>query len=171
MIPKLLDIVYWPDDRLHQPCDTITKFDGDFLERLSADMILTMLHNSGYGLAAPQVGHNIQMLVMLTDAMDDDPLVLINPEIIEQSDSPFEWREGCLSVPGYFETRKRPNRTVVRFNDVEGEIHQTEFIGIWSFVVQHEMDHLHGKVFVDDLSPFKTKRVQEKIKKTLKRMR
>jgi len=168
MIHKILDLVYWPDERLHQPCKPVTDF-SESLERLHGDMIVTMYHRSGVGLAAPQVGHNIQMFVMVLPD-EDETLCLVNPEILEQSDDLFSWREGCLSVPGYFEERDRPKRIKVRFQDVLGEIHEREFSDLWAFAIQHEMDHLKGKVFVDDLSPFKKSRVQKKIDKTLKVM-
>lgn len=168
--PHQLGVVVWPDDRLHVMCEDITQFDNEedkYLQQLTLDMIFTMRLNNGIGLAAPQVGVPARMFVMIVDE-DQTPLILINPTILEQSDDMFEWEEGCLSVPGYFEKRKRPNRVVVQFQDITGGEHEAEFLGLWAFAVQHEMEHLEGKVFVDDLSYFKKSRIKSKIQKTLK---
>lgn len=169
MKPHQLGILMWPDNRLHVQCEEVTEFDNEDrknLSQLALDMIYTMRISGGIGLAAPQVGVTANMFVMTINE-NQDSLVLINPEVIETSDELFEWEEGCLSVPGYFENRKRPNRVVVRFQDPIGDDHELEFLGLWAFAVQHELDHLKGKVFVDDLSFFKKTRVKSKIKKTI----
>lgn len=170
MKPHQLGIVVWPDDRLHVECEDVVQFDDDenkYLTQLALDMIYTMRVSGGIGLAAPQVAVPANMFVMTVDNKRNS-IVLINPVIVSQSEDVFDWEEGCLSVPGYFEHRQRPNKVIIRFHDVLGKEHEMEFIGIWAFVAQHEMDHLRGKVFVDDLSFFKKSRVKTKIKKTLK---
>lgn len=174
MTPTILDIVVWPDKRLHQQCDTVTNFDTEFLEPLSNDMIATMDHRLGIGLAAPQIGKNIQMIVMFTEFKDEvavNPITMINPCITSSSDELFEWDEGCLSVPGYYEFRKRPKSVVVEYNTIHGDFHTIELTDLWAFVVQHEIEHLAGYLFIDDLSPFKKSRIQKKINKTQKRNR
>lgn len=171
MTPNLLDILVWPNDVLSRPCDDVMDFDDD-LQQLVVDMIHTMEHRLGIGLAAPQIGVSSNVIVVVNDhGPDVVPLTLINPQLIEVAEAKFQWDEGCLSVPGYYEMRKRPNRVVVQYQDVSGNEHQSEFIGLWAFVVQHEIDHLNGKVFVDTLTPLKKKRVTNKVRKTLKDQR
>ena len=166
MTPTLLDIVVWPDDRLTQMCEYVTEFDDD-LKQLSVDMAHTMDHRLGIGLAAPQVGVNIKMIVAILQELSE-PVTLINPTLTEVSDVLFEWDEGCLSVPGYYEFRKRPSQIVVQYQDLNGDEQEIRLRGLFAFLVQHEMDHLDGKLFIDDLSPFKKSRIQVKIKKALK---
>lgn len=171
MTPNLLDILVWPNDVLSRPCDDVMDFDDD-LQQLVVDMIHTMEHRLGIGLAAPQIGVSSNVIIIVNDhGPDVVPLTLINPQLIEVAEAKFQWDEGCLSVPGYYEMRKRPNRVVVQYQDVSGNEHQSEFIGLWAFVVQHEIDHLNGKVFVDTLTPLKKKRVTNKVRKTLKDQR
>ncbi len=171
MTPNLRDIVVWPNDILTCPCNVVIDFDDD-LQQLVADMIHTMQHWLGIGLAAPQIGVSSNVIVIVNDhGPDVVPLSLINPQLIEVAEDKFQWDEGCLSVPGYYEARKRPNRVVVQYQDVSGNEHQSEFVGLWAFVIQHEMDHLNGKVFVDTLTPLKKKRVKNKVRKTLKDQR
>jgi len=169
LVPHQLEIVTWPDDRLSATCQDITVFDNEtdrYLEQFVLDMSHTMLRNQGIGLAAPQVGVAANVIVLLGE---NKPIVLVNPEIMSQSDEDYEWEEGCLSVPGYFERRKRPNKAFVKFKDIFGKNHEVEFIGLWAFAVQHEIDHLQGKCFVDSLSFCKRQRVKGKIKKELKK--
>lgn len=171
MTPNLLDILVWPNDVLSRPCDDVMDFD-DELQQLVVDMIHTMEHRLGIGLAAPQIGVSSNVIIIVNNhGPDVVPLTLINPQLIEVAEAKFQWDEGCLSVPGYYEMRKRPNRVVVQYQDVSGNEHQSEFIGLWAFVVQHEIDHLNGKVFVDTLTPLKKKRVTNKVRKTLKDQR
>lgn len=169
LVPHELAILVWPDERLTKPCQDITRFDDEdnkYLEQLVLDMTFTMLQNQGIGLAAPQVSIMANVIVLL---VENKPVVLINPKIKSVSDEEYEWEEGCLSVPGYYEKRKRPRSVIVEFKDIFGNDREAEFIGLWSFALQHEMDHLRGKCFVDDLSKLKTSRVKKKIEKTLKR--
>jgi len=163
-IPKIREILTWPDDALHQQCSDVTEFNND-LEELIADMFFTMTASEGVGLAAPQIGELVNMFVLRIDPRT--PLIFINPSIIQSSDELFTFEEGCLSVPGHFEKRKRPDTIVVHFQDASGKEHEYEFRGIYAFAIQHEMDHLNGKVFVDGASWFKQGRIEKKIKKAL----
>jgi peptide deformylase len=175
MTPTILDVLVWPDDRLHQECETVEEFNTDDLDRLAANMVATMDHRLGIGLAAPQVGLLIKMIVMFTSFNDKEdainPITMINPVISWASEELFEWDEGCLSVPGYYEFRKRPKSVVVEYIDTTGEYQKIELVDLWAFVVQHEIEHLDGHLFIDELSPFKKTRIQKKITKTQKRNR
>ena len=165
--PKLLPILTYPDDRLRTIAEKVTEFDDD-LRQLVFDMIVTMSSNNGIGLAAPQVGIAKRVI---TIALDENPLALINPIIIASRGGDITSEEGCLSVPGYFDTIKRHAEVIVSFQTVEGEQKESTASGMLATVVQHEIDHLNGKLFVDYLSPFKQSRAREKSKKTAKKLR
>lgn len=161
--PKLLPILKWPDDeRLHQKSVDITVFDL-FVQQLACDLLHTMKTAKGVGLAAPQTGNMVNMITIWIE--EPRPLILINPVIIESSEELFEFNEGCLSVPGFFEDRKRPAKIVVKVFDVVGTPREFEFNGLYAFAIQHEIDHLHGKVFVDGSSMLKTSRIKSRMKK------
>lgn len=161
-------IIKWPDERLHTKCNDITNFNKDqLLQELVDGMLEIMRDEQGVGLAAIQVGISVNLLVV--ELEPNNPLVFINPKIILASEDMFEWNEGCLSVPGYFEKRKRPKRITVQYNTIDGTERTQEFHGLYAFVIQHEMDHLNGKVFVDGFSKFKESRVKERMKKFKKK--
>lgn len=164
LTPNILPILIWPDERLNQVCENITTFD-DWLKQVSLDMFATMKYNNGVGLAAPQVGILANVITISIDGID---LFFANPEIVESSERLYAWDEGCLSVPGYFEKRRRPQRIVVKYKNINGYEKEKEFQGLFAFAIQHEIDHLNGKVFVDDLSSLKKDRVKNKIKKFTK---
>ena len=168
--PHELLIITWPDERLATKCEDITRFDDEdnkYLEQLVLDMAHTMIRCGGIGLAAPQVAVMANVIVLL---VENKPIVLVNPEIVSQSEELYEWEEGCLSVPGYFEKRQRPRSCIVKFKDIFGNDHESEFLGLWAFAVQHEIDHLRGICFVDSLSRIKKQfSVKPKIKKELAR--
>jgi len=159
-----LEILCYPDPRLHKIAKNVTHFD-DRLEKMVADMAQTMYEAPGIGLAATQV--NIQENIIVIDISDsrDELQVFINPEIIWASEEKKSWREGCLSVPEYFDEVTRPDRVKVRAQDLKGEYFEIDAEGIMSVCLQHEMDHLIGKVFVEYLSPLKRARVKGKMKK------
>jgi len=167
MVPNLLHIIRWPDERLHLVCKPVTLFD-DWLDQFALDLFATMKHNDGIGLAAPQVGIPIRAFGIWIET-DIGPTLFVNPEITWASNIGFSWEEGCLSVPGYFEQRKRPNRILVQFQDIKGKHHETEFDGLCAFAIQHELDHLDGNVFVDGSSKLKTSRIKNKMKKFLRK--
>jgi peptide deformylase len=159
-----LEILCYPDPRLHKIAKKVTEFDKN-LEQVVADMAQTMYEAPGIGLAATQV--NIQQNIIVIDISDsrDQLQVFINPEIIWSSEEKKSWREGCLSVPEYFDEVTRPDRVKVRAQNVQGEFFETDAEGIMSVCLQHEMDHLIGKVFVEYLSPLKRARIKGKMKK------
>lgn len=165
--PHELPILIWPDERLHIKGENITTFDKG-TRQIVLDMVATMKANEGIGLAAPQVGISANIIVI--EIQPGDLIVLINPEYVVKYDNElFEWEEGCLSVPGYFEKRKRPHHILVKYQNVDGEAKYTDFEGLYAFAIQHEMDHLEGKVFVDSVSFFKRNRIKDKIKKYFKK--
>ena len=162
----ILDIVTYPDPRLKEVCKPITEV-TDEIRQLAADMLETMYVAPGVGLAAPQVGHNIRMLVMDPAMKDEEkqPRVLINPELTLSGEEVISEQEGCLSVPGIYDTVERAERIRVRAWDQNGNAFTLEAQGLLSVCIQHEMDHLKGKVFVEYLSQLKQTRVRAKLAK------
>ena len=160
----LLPILEYPDPRLHTVAQPVTKFD-EALRRLAADMAETMYEAPGVGLAATQVDHHIRMVVIDVSETKDELKVLINPEIVWASDERLECEEGCLSVPGIYEAVTRPERVKVRAFDLAGQVFELDCEGLLAVCVQHEIDHLDGKVFVEYLSRLKQDRVRTKLKK------
>jgi peptide deformylase len=178
MKAKELPINIYPDPSLHMECEDITRFDDKenfHLQQLFINMAYTMVKNNGIGIAAPQVGVFANLIVLLVQNPGSEkpgPLALINPKIISSSKDVFKWEEGCLSVPGFYEERERPKTVVVQYKTLAGEDKEMEFNGLYAFSVQHEIDHLHGQLFIDNLSVFKRKfSVEKKIKKYLKSKR
>lgn len=164
--PKFLPLVYWPNKTLSQKCIDVSEFD-ETLEQFIFDMAYTMEYRLGIGLAAPQVGQFLNIIIVKEDPEQSNSLALINPKIVDTDDSfMYTMREGCLSVPGYYEDRKRPQKVTVEYYTAQGIKLEKSFHDIGAFVLQHEIDHLEGKVFVDNLSKFKQQRVLNKIKKT-----
>ncbi|MEO1562959.1 MAG: peptide deformylase [Pseudomonadota bacterium] len=167
----ILPILIHPDPRLKVKCTPVTDFD-DALKTLSEDMLETMYDAPGIGLAAPQVGVTRRMLVMDCAGKEDEPqpMVLVNPEVIAASEEMNTYNEGCLSIPEQFDDVERPAEVTVRFQDVEGNSFTQDFAGIWATCVQHEIDHLDGKLFIDYLSRMKRGMITRKMEK-LKRDR
>ena len=158
-----LKILEFPDPRLRTkavPVDTV----DDELRTLIGDMFETMYDAPGIGLAATQVDVHRRLLVADVSPDKSDPHVLINPEIIEK-DGVTVTDEGCLSVPGYYEEVERAEHIRVRFLDREGEAREMEAEGLLAVCIQHEMDHLDGKLFVDYLSETKRQRIRKKLEK------
>ena len=159
----LLNILHFPDPRLRTVAKPVTEFDEN-LRQLVADMLETMYEAPGIGLAATQVDRHIRLLVLDVSEDRSRPLCLINPEIIEaQGDE--EMDEGCLSVPGFYEKVARAERIRVRAQDENGETIEFEAEGLEAVCIQHEMDHLEGKLFVDYLSNLKRNRIRSKLLK------
>jgi len=170
ILGKIRPVIKWPNKILETPCEDVTEFD-DELGQLIMDMQWTMATSDGIGLAAPQVG--VSKNVIVIDTSDStfrlpNPLVLINPTIRSESQEMFSTREGCLSVPGYFEDRTRLAKVRIKYRDPRGKEREITLEGMDAFVAQHEMDHLSGKTFVDELSSLKKKFVKKKMIKTLK---
>lgn len=159
----LLTILNYPDPRLHTVAKPVTTFDAN-LKRLVQDMKETMYAAPGIGLAATQVNQHVQLIVIDTSKEQNDLLVLINPKIVSQSGTQT-YEEGCLSVPGIYETVTRAEQIKVQAQDVDGKTFTLEADGLLSVCIQHEMDHLKGKVFVEYLSPLKRNRIKTKMLK------
>jgi peptide deformylase len=159
----ILTILEFPDERLRKKAAPVETVD-ESVRRLVDDMLETMYAAPGVGLAANQV--NIQKRVIVMDVSEEKnaPLVLVNPELLEKQGSE-EMDEGCLSVPGIFEKVTRAEKVRVRALDREGNRFELDAEGLLSVCIQHEMDHLEGKLFVDYLSPLKRQLVRKKLKK------
>lgn len=159
----LLDILNYPDPRLHTVAKPIKNVDSA-LKRLIDDMAETMYEAPGIGIAATQVNHHIQLIVIDTSESKDDLLVLINPKITHK-DGEQQFDEGCLSVPGVYETVTRAQHITVEALGRDGKPYKLKAEGLLSVCIQHEMDHLLGKVFVEYLSPLKRNRIKNKMLK------
>jgi peptide deformylase len=161
---SLLTILRYPDPRLHKIAKPVTVFD-ERLKKLAADLAETMYEAPGVGLAATQVDVHEQIIVIDTSETKSDLRVFINPEIIWASEEKQVYDEGCLSVPGVYDGVERPARVKVRALDLEGKPFEIECDDLLAVCVQHEMDHLKGKVFVEYLSPLKRNRIKSKLLK------
>ena len=161
---SLLNILRYPDPRLHKIAKPVTVFDAR-LKRLVSDMAETMYDAPGVGLAASQVDVHEQIIVIDTSDTHDQLCVFINPEIVWASPEKQIYDEGCLSVPGIYDGVERPAKIKARALDVDGKPFQIEADGLLAVCIQHEMDHLKGKVFVEYLSPLKRNRIKAKLLK------
>ncbi len=159
-----LPILRYPDPRLHTVARPVAQVD-DRIRRLVDDMLETMYASDGVGLAATQVDVHERVIVMDTSEQHDQPVVLINPEITERSAEFLLGEEGCLSVPQIYDKVERHARVTVRALGRDGEPFELQAEGLASVCVQHEMDHLLGKVFVEYLSPLKRDRIRTKMLK------
>lgn len=168
----LKNILIHPDPRLKKVATPVVEV-SDELRRLADDMLETMYDAPGIGLAAPQIGVNQRLLVM--DCADrenlpPEPMILFNPEITWTSEELNTYEEGCLSIPEQYEDVTRPAEVKVRWTTPEGKAEEQHFTGIWATCVQHEIDHLNGKLFIDYLKPLKRQLITRKMEK-LKRER
>ena len=160
----LLDILRYPDPRLHTVAKPVAQID-DRIRQLVKDMAQTMYDAPGIGLAATQIDVHERVIVIDLSEEQNSLLVLINPEIIWRSDEIQSYEEGCLSVPGIFETVKRAAEIKVKAFDENGKEQLIEADGLLAVCIQHEMDHLAGKVFVEKLSTLKQSRIKSKLQK------
>lgn len=160
----LLDILHYPDPRLRNRASPVECVD-EALRTLTDDMLETMYAAPGVGLAATQVNVPLRIIVIDISEQKDAPYRFINPEILEQSGE-TELEEGCLSVPGIYETVRRSEWVKIRALDREGEPFELETDGLLSVCIQHEIDHLDGKLFVDYLSRLKRQRIRKKATKS-----
>ena len=160
---SILTILEFPDERLRKKAAAV-KTVNDNIRRLLADMLETMYLAHGVGLAATQVDVQLQVIVIDISEEKDAPLVLINPEIISK-DGRKASEEGCLSVPGFFENITRAEHIRVKALDKDGRPFELEATDLLAVCVQHEMDHLHGKLFVDHISALKRQRIKKKLEK------
>lgn len=159
----LLNILQYPDERLHTVAKPVAVIDGR-IKKLVADMFETMYEARGIGLAATQVDVHERVVVMDLSEEKNAPRVFINPVITKQNGE-TSYEEGCLSVPGIYETVVRAETVTVEALDADGEKFVLEADGLLAICVQHELDHLMGKVFVERLSPLKQNRIRTKLKK------
>ena len=162
----LLNILHFPDPRLRTKAVEVTAFD-ESLKTLLSDMLETMYEAPGIGLAATQVDKHIRLLVMDVSEDKNEPQVFINPQILSAEGSE-EMDEGCLSVPGYYETVSRAEKVHVRAQDKNGDFFEVHADDLEAVCVQHEMDHLDGKLFVDYISSLKRDRIRKKLEKLKK---
>ena len=162
----ILPILEYPDPRLRKKAKPVVTVDDD-IKRLVDDMFETMVDSHGIGLAASQVDVHQRVIVM--DLMEDgsQPRVFINPEIEVLNDTTEPYDEGCLSVPGFYETVARPSNVMISALDREGKPFKEKASGLLAICIQHEIDHLEGKLFVDYLSPLKRQIIRKKMKKKL----
>jgi len=159
-----LNILEYPDPRLRTVARPVTAFDAN-LRRLIADMAETMYAAPGIGLAATQVDQHIQLIVIDVSETKDQLRVFVNPQITWASEETALCEEGCLSVPSIYDEVRRPAQVRVRAQDGDGRTFELDCEGLLAVCVQHEMDHLSGKVFVDYLSSLKQDRIRTKLKK------
>lgn len=164
----ILNILHYPDKRLHKVAKPIVAVD-DRVRQLAKDMAETMYEAPGVGLAATQVDVHQRVIVIDVSEESNDLLVLINPEIVWSSDDSKIYEEGCLSVPGIYDEVERASEIKVKALDLNGEPFEFEADGILAVCVQHEIDHLNGKVFVEKLSMLKQMRIRTKFTKLQKR--
>lgn len=168
----LRPILIHPDPRLKRPAEPVTAVDAD-VRSLMDDMLATMYAAPGIGLAAPQLGIGRRIVVMDCAPREDDPpdpVCLVNPELLWTSDEQVEQEEGCLSIPDIYGPVTRPAAVRVRYLDQDGGEQERDWDGILARCVQHEIDHLEGRLFIDYLSPMRRQMITGKMKK-LKRER
>jgi len=160
----LLPILEFPDPRLRTKARPVADVDGR-IQKLIDDMLETMYDAPGIGLAASQVDVHEQVIVIDLSETKDQPRVFINPEVEVIEAELGQYDEGCLSVPGFYETVKRPRQVRVKALDRDGTPFVEDMDGLLAICLQHEMDHLDGKLFVDYLSPLKRQRIRSKLEK------
>ena len=165
----LLNVLSYPDPRLHKVAKPVATVDAR-IKKIVADMAETMYEAPGVGLAATQV--DIHERIVVIDVSDDqnELMVFINPEIIWASTEKKTWREGCLSVPEFYDEVERPAQVKVRALDLDGKEFEVHADGLLAVCLQHELDHLQGKVFVEYLSLLKRNRISQKMKKRSKEL-
>ena len=163
---SLLDILFYPDAQLRRTAAAVGNVDGK-LVTLIDHMLETMYDAPGIGLAATQVNVHQRVVVIDVSEENDTPLTLINPEIL-LAEGTAEMQEGCLSIPGVYETVKRPAEIKIAAIDREGNPFEMEADGLLAVCVQHEIDHLDGKLFVDYLSPLKRNRIRKRMEKWIR---
>ena len=163
----ILSILKFPDPRLHKVAKPVARVD-ERVRRIASDMAETMYDANGVGLAATQVDIHERIVVVDTSETRDQLHTFINPELIGQSLEKKEWEEGCLSVPEVYDIVTRPDRVRVRALNLDGQTFEMDCDELLAVCIQHEIDHLNGKVFVQHLSNMKQNRIRTKIKKQAK---
>lgn len=164
----IYEVLRFPDERLRTIAEPVEKVNSE-VQEIVRDMFETMKDEKGIGLAATQVNIHKQIIVMDVTEDQSNPLVFINPQIVEHSADKKINEEGCLSVPGIYAEVERSADIKVRALDENGQQFELEASGLLAICIQHEMDHLNGKLFVDYLSPLKRQRIKTKLEKSAKR--
>ncbi len=167
MFMSLLTILTYPDPRLHKIAKPVAHIDAR-IQQLATDMLETMYEAKGVGLAATQVDVHERLLVMDVSEARDQPLVVINPRVIWKSETMMTGDEGCLSVPGFSGDVPRHTQIHIECENEQGNTYTIEADELMAVCIQHEMDHLNGKVYVDYLSPLKRGRIKTKLLKEAK---
>ncbi len=163
-------ILIHPDPRLKKPCDPVAEITDD-VRVLARDMLETMYDAPGIGLAAPQVGVMRRLIVM--DCIKEGtprPMVLLNPNVVWASEDLGVYEEGCLSIPDQYAEVRRPSQVRVQWLGLDGDAQEEQFAGIWATCVQHEIDHLDGRLFIDYLGPLKRQMITRKMEKLKREM-
>ena len=158
-----LTVLHFPDPRLRKKARPVAAVDAE-VRQLAGDMLETMYAENGIGLAATQVNVQQRVVVMDLSKERNEPLTLVNPQVTQQSGTE-EMEEGCLSVPDYTDLVQRAEKISYRYLNLDGEEIEAEADGLRAVCIQHEIDHLDGKLFIDYLSPMKRRRVRKKIEK------
>ena len=160
-----LKILKFPDPRLRTVAQPVKKFDKS-LKKLADDMLDVMYKENGIGLAATQVNHHIRLIVIDVSEEKNEPRYYVNPafEVLNE-DSCLSFEEGCLSVPGFNEEITRPDNIILKWQDIDGKEHVDKPSGLLTVCIQHEIDHLDGKLMVDYISPIKRDRIKKKLLK------
>ena len=162
---KSLEVLHFPDPRLRKIAEPVKSVDKN-IKKIVDQMFFTMYEEKGIGLAATQVNRHIRVIVMDLSEERNEPRVFINPEYkILNKESLASFEEGCLSVPGFSEEIIRPDKIELKWQDLSGELHQDTPDGLLTICIQHEIDHLEGKLMVDYISPIKRDRIRKKLSK------
>jgi peptide deformylase len=169
-MPSTLEILRYPDARLHTVAKPVTAVDARIRD-LSQAMLATMYEANGIGLAATQVNVHERLIVIDVSEARNEPLVIVNPSIVWASDEKHVGDEGCLSVPGIYDGVERAVEVHVDYTDAQGQAQTLKATDLLAVCIQHEMDHLMGKVFVEYLSPLKRNRIKTKLQKQLREER
>jgi len=160
-----LKVLKFPDPRLRKVADPVTKFDKS-LENLANDMLEVMYREDGIGLAATQVNKHVRLIVIDISEDRNKPQFFVNPEFeILNTDSSYTFEEGCLSVPGFNEEITRPDNIILKWQDLKGKSHTDRPSGLLTVCIQHEIDHLEGRLMVDYVSSIKRDRIKKKLSK------
>jgi peptide deformylase len=165
----LLNVLCYPDPRLHKVAKPVAQVDAR-IQKIVSDMAETMYEAPGVGLAATQVDIHERIVVIDVSDEQNDLMVFINPEVIWSSPEKKSWREGCLSVPEFYDEVERPAQVRVKALNIDGKEFELEADGLLAVCLQHELDHLQGKVFVEYLSILKRTRISQKLKKRAKEL-
>lgn len=166
------NILIHPDPRLKKVCAAVPDI-SDELRKLADDMLETMYHAPGIGLAAPQIGVLDRLIVLdceKEEGAEPAPLVMVNPRVIAASDETSVYDEGCLSIPDQYAEVTRPADVRVEWLDLDGNLQERDMDGLWATCVQHEIDHLDGKLFIDYLKPLKRQMITRKMQKLKREM-